>query len=222
MIPLKDDNPRVLRPVVNYALILTNIAIYVYQYKAMSPESVQDLHNTFGVIPAAIMKGNGWYSFLTSLFLHDNHNLKHLIGNMLYLWIFGDNVEGLMGHKRYLFFYLLCGVVAVISHILIEPNSMVPLIGASGAISGVLGAYVVNFPRARIWMFIPPIFFFRVPALLMLGMWFLGQLAVGLFTLSQGSGNIAWFAHIGGFIAGLVLIKFFERRQYFVETFYGQ
>jgi membrane associated rhomboid family serine protease len=215
LIPLKDDNPRVLTPLVNYGLIACNIAIFIYQLSLPEPEAEVFVH-TYGAIPAYITQGSNLSSLLTAMFLHGG--FLHLLGNMLYLWIFGDNVEGLMRHGRYVGFYLLCGLAATISHIAIEPGSQLPMIGASGAVSGVLGAYLVKFPRARILILVPIIFFlttFRIPALFVLGFWFLTQLTNGLgfFQSDMSGGGVAWFAHIGGFVAGVLLIKVFERRQ---------
>ena len=215
MIPLKDDNPRLMTPVVNYGLIVCNIAIFIYQL-SMPESEVEMFVHAYGAVPANITQGMHLSSLLTAMFLHGG--FAHLIGNMLYLWIFGDNVEGLMGHGRYLVFYLLCGLAATISHIAVEPNSELPMIGASGAISGVLGAYLIKFPRARVLILVP-IFIclttFRIPALFVLGFWFLTQLTNGLgfFHANMSGGGVAWFAHIGGFVAGLLLIKLFERRQ---------
>jgi len=217
LIPLKDDNPRVLTPYFNYGLLLCNIAIFFYQLSR--PDGDAFVH-AYGAIPADIMAGTHLSGLFSAMFLHGGW--MHLLGNMLYLWIFGDNIEGLMGHPRYIVFYLLCGVAATMSHIAMMPNSDEPMIGASGAISGVLGAYLVKFPRARILILVP-IFIclttFRIPALFVLGFWFLTQLAnsVGIFA-DVGSGNVAWFAHIGGFVAGLLLVKLFERKHGF-ESF---
>jgi membrane associated rhomboid family serine protease len=213
LIPLKDDNPRVLFPVLNYVLIFSNIAVYIYQFTLPAPAE-QAFVFSYGAIPAQIVQGVNLPSLFTAMFLHGNW--LHLLGNMLYLWIFGDNVEGLMGHGRYIGFYLLCGLAATVSHIAIEPGSQLPMIGASGAVSGVLGAYALKFPRARVLIAVP-IFIclttFRVPALIVLGLWFLTQLTSGLTTIGlEVSGGVAWFAHIGGFLAGLLLVNVFQRR----------
>ena len=210
MIPLKDDNPRVMPPLFNYALVLANVAIFFYQISRPDPEAFA---MEYGAIPANIMHGTNVSGLITAMFLHGGW--LHLLGNMLYLWIFGDNIEGLMGHARYLVFYLLCGVAATLSHIAIEPASAMPMVGASGAISGVLGAYLVKFPRARILILVPILIClttFRIPALFVLGFWFLTQLTSGLGLFqTEMSANVAWFAHIGGFVAGVLLIKLFER-----------
>jgi membrane associated rhomboid family serine protease len=212
LIPLKDDNPRVLTPLINYALVICNVAVFFYHNAQPDPQA---FIFEYGAIPAQIMQGTHLSGLITAMFLHGG--LLHLIGNMLYLWIFGDNIEGLMGHGRYLMFYLLCGIAATLSHIFLEPASAIPMVGASGAISGVLGAYLVKFPRARILILVP-IFIclttFRIPALFVLGFWSVTQItsSLGILQADMGS-NVAWFAHIGGFVAGLLLIKFFERRQ---------
>jgi membrane associated rhomboid family serine protease len=214
LIPLKDDNPRVMFPIFNYVLIFSNVAVYIYQF-LMPAEIAQDFILTYGAIPSKIVQGANLYGLFTAMFLHGG--LLHLLGNMLYLWIFGDNVEGVMGHSRYLVFYLLCGLAATVSHIAIEPDSTLPMIGASGAVSGVLGAYALKFPRARVLIAVP-IFIclttFRVPALIVLGLWFFTQVTNGLAGLGLDvGGGVAWFAHIGGFVAGLLLVNFFQRRQ---------
>ena len=150
---------------------------------------------------------------LTSMFLHAG--LMHLGGNMLYLWIFGNNIEDVMGHGRFILFYLLCGVAAVFGHAFTAPDSTVPMIGASGAISGVLGAYLLLFPRARVLVLIPLGFLTRVmpvPAIVVLGFWIVMQIINGAFSWGGLGGGVAWFAHIGGFAVGLALIKVFQRR----------
>lgn len=214
MIPLKDDNPRVLTPFFNYGLVVCNIAIFFYQ---LSLPNVDAFVHEYGAIPAEITSGTHLSGLFSAMFLHGGW--MHLLGNMLYLWIFGDNIEGLMGHQRYIVFYLLCGLAATMSHIAMMPNSDEPMIGASGAISGVLGAYLVKFPRARILILVPIIILlttFRIPALFVLGFWFLTQLTSGFGGCAgPGGDNVAWFAHIGGFVAGVLLVKIFERRDHF-------
>lgn len=214
MIPLHDDNPRLMTPFVNYGLIALNVLVFLRQF-SMPEVDHQAFVYTYGAIPAEIIAGQGYYSLVTSMFLHGG--LLHLLSNMLYLYIFGDNIEGVMGHGRYLFFYILSGIGAAVAHIFIEPQSTVPMIGASGAISGVLGAYLLKFPRARILILIWIVIFintFRVPAIIVLGFWFLMQLTSGLSSLGvESGGGVAWFAHIGGFIVGLVLVNFFQKRR---------
>jgi membrane associated rhomboid family serine protease len=151
---------------------------------------------------------------LTSMFLHGSWG--HILGNSLYLWIFGNNVEDSTGRVRFLLFYLICGLAAVAAHVALEPTSPVPTVGASGAISGIMGAYLVLYPHARIRMFFPPFFLFHVPAWLMLVFWFGTQVLTGLPQLSpmrpEVSGGVAVWAHVGGFVAGVILVKFFENR----------
>ncbi len=209
MIPLKDDNPRVLTPFFNIGLILCNVAVFIYQFSRPDPDLFV---HAYGAIPVEIMSGQNWSSLITAMFLHGGW--LHLLGNMLYLWIFGDNVEGLMGHGRYLIFYLLCGLAATISQIVMMPLYEGPLIGA---ISGVLGAYLVKFPRAYILQFktlpivsVPVVQ--KSPALVVLGFWFVMQLTSGFGVFHSDIGNnVAWFANIGGFLTGVLFVKFFER-----------
>ena len=176
---------------------------------------------SYGLVPGEFLLGKDlppriplplWMTLLSSMFLHGG--LLHLLGNMLYLWIFGDNVEDAMGHVRFFIFYLLCGAAAAFAQIAIGPHSGVPLIGASGAIAGVLAAYVMLFPHARVLTLIPVFFFVRlvaIPAVLLLGLWFLFQVISGAGSVGETSG-VAWFAHIGGFVAGGILVLAFRRR----------
>ncbi len=213
MIPIKDDNPHQQTPLVTYVLIAINILIYLREM-FLPLEAGQLFVMQYGAIPLEISHGRQLHTVFTSMFLHGG--LLHLAGNMLYLYIFGDNVETLCGHFRFLAFYLFCGALAFFSHYIFAPMSQVPMIGASGAISGVLGAYALRFPHARVHVLIPLFIFFyrvRIPAVLVLGVWFLMQLASG-FSSSAGGGGVAWFAHIGGFVAGLVLIRSFESNRY--------
>jgi len=174
----------------------------------------------YGLIAAELRDGTDlpptipiplWATLLTSIFLHGG--FLHLAGNMLYLWIFGDNVEDAMGHGRFLLFYLLCGVLAAASQIAVNPNAWIPMIGASGAIAGVLAAYFMLFPQSRVLTLIPIFFFLRlttIPAVFFLGFWFLLQVIQGVGDVA-GAGGTAWFAHIGGFIAGIILVFFFRK-----------
>jgi membrane associated rhomboid family serine protease len=207
---------------VNVSLIWLNIVVFLYEL-SLGPQ-LEPFLRRFGVVPEAMLHGGsplGWVPLFTSMFLHGGWG--HILGNLWFLWIFGDNVEDRMGPKRYLVFYLVCGLVANLVHILINPSSTVPTIGASGAISGVLGAYFVLFPYARVMAFIPLWFFFfdivEVPAFFFLGLWFLMQFYSGLIMLPLSrllqTGGVAWWAHIGGFAAGVVLVKLFcARRPY--------
>lgn len=224
MLPLKDSNPKKRRPWVNVFIIVTNLVVFVYQL--LLGEEVVVFFQRYGVIPIEYTKGIdiGIPSFiplnlLTCMFIHGG--FLHIIGNMLYLWIFGDNVEDSMGHFRYLIFYLLSGLFATLLQILITPFSEVPMIGASGAISGVLGAYLVLFPRAKVYTLIPNPFLFglfysiiQIPAFLFLIFWFLYQLFFGVIYIPhQGGGGVAWWAHIGGFVYGLIVVRYFAKRR---------
>lgn len=211
MIPLRDDNPREQFPLVNSLFIAANIAIFIHQF-SLSHEESEAFIQAYGAIPQAIVARGDYGNIFSSMFLHGG--VLHLLGNLLYLFIFGDNVENLMGSMRYFIFYALCGAGAAAAHIMSNATSAVPMVGASGAISGVLGAYMVGYPRARVLVFFPIFFFFRVPALIVLGVWFINQVAEGVAALGiELSGGIAWFAHIGGFVLGVVLVKFFEKKR---------
>jgi rhomboid family protein len=219
MFPLKDDNPTRTFPFVTIALIVVNATVFLYEL-ILPPTLREGFILNMGVVPyeitqvrpmsADLVLYNG-LTLLTAMFLHGG--LMHLVGNMLYLWIFGNNVEDVMGHVRFVLFYVLCGLTASLTQIVASPLSRVPMIGASGAISGVLGAYLVMFPAARVLTLIFFFFFARVvpiPAVIVLGFWFLIQLASAG---KAAAGGVAWFAHIGGFVAGLVLIAVFRRRR---------
>ncbi|HHL73775.1 MAG TPA: rhomboid family intramembrane serine protease [Bacteroidetes bacterium] len=212
MIPLKDDNPRTAYPIVTISLIVINVLVHLYVLSL--PAGYAELfYRSYGAIPAAIVQGEGLSRLFTSMFLHGG--IMHLGGNMLYLYIFGDNVENSMGSGRFLLFYLLSGLAAALTHIIFSPMSTIPMIGASGAISGVLGAYALTFPGARVLVVIPIFIFlqtFYIPAVVVLFFWFFMQLGSGLLSLGAGSGGgIAWFAHVGGFVAGMALVKRFVR-----------
>lgn len=226
VIPLHDDNPTGIRPLVTIGLIGACIVVFLWQVMA-GPSAGERLVYTFGVIPAVLVGGQNLppelaivpptASIFTSMFLHGG--LLHLLGNMLYLWIFGNNVEDAMGHGRFIAFYLLCGTVAVFAQALPDPQSPVPMVGASGAISGVLGAYMLLYPRARVLLGLPLGFFIvqigRFPALGVLAVWFLMQLlfgyvAAGRASAESVSGGVAFGAHVGGFVAGVLLIPFFK------------
>ncbi|MGH7492356.1 MAG: rhomboid family intramembrane serine protease [bacterium] len=216
MIPLKDDNPRVTFPLINTLLIVVNVAVFLHEMFLPEVEMEQFIQS-YGAIPLHVSQGMHYSGLFTSMFLHGG--VLHILGNMLYLFIFGDNIEGSMGSIRYLVFYVLCGIGAAISHILIDPGSEVPMVGASGAISGVLGAYMLTYPKARVLVLLPILFYvstFRVPAVVVLGLWFLNQLISGFFSTGNDQnlgGGIAWFAHIGGFVLGILLVKFFAKKQ---------
>jgi membrane associated rhomboid family serine protease len=223
MIPLRDLNPRHGTPLVTILLIAANAAAFFYQV-SLGPQAGQQLVYTFGMVPARfewalaqpdVNLAAAVVPFFTSMFLHGGW--LHLIGNMWFLWVFGDNIEDRMGHLRYLVFYILCGLGAGAAHLVFNLNSTLPAVGASGAVSGVLGAYLVLFPHARIITLVPLVFVFftaRLPAVLLLGYWFLLQFLGGMAGLAQprGGGGVAWWAHIGGFIFGVILVQAFVRR----------
>jgi len=223
MIPLKDTIRASSFPVVNICLIAINSFMFLVEIW-MGPE-LQHFIQTFGVVPARYFSltqtdpGNFVLRFLpilVSMFLHGGW--VHIIGNMWFLWIFGDNVEDRMGHLRYLIFYLLSGIGAALLHIYLNPTSTVPTIGASGAISGVMGAYFLLFPHARIITLIPIFFFIDIielPAILFIGYWIALQFFGGAIALSAAhqAGGVAWWAHVGGFFTGMVLLPFFKQRK---------
>lgn len=223
MIPLHDDNPTTVRPVV--VVVVIALCILVFLWQVTLPDRVAWAATLgYGAIPAVIF-GHAQLppaleavpplaTLVTSMFLHGGW--LHIIGNMLYLWVFGNNVEDSMGHARFVAFYLACGVIAAGAHALQDPQSVVPMIGASGAISGVLGAYLLLYPRARIlvliWLgiFVTTV---RVPALVVLGFWIVLQvIQLSVATVAGDPGGVAWMAHIGGFIAGMVLLPVFKKR----------
>jgi membrane associated rhomboid family serine protease len=216
-IPLKDLNPRRGYPVVNILLILANVAVFFYQV-SLPLHAYKAFVLAYATVPArfpGFLSGHvgfeaAFLPLLTSMFLHGG--LAHIVWNMLFLWVFGDNVEDWFGHIPYLFFYLLCGIGAGLFHVLFNLSSALPALGASGAISGVMGAYALLYPRARILtlVFVFPV---SIPAFVILGYWFLLQLLQGIGTLGQiTSGGVAWWAHIGGFLLGMLLTGLARRR----------
>jgi membrane associated rhomboid family serine protease len=209
-IPLKDLNPRRSYPIINTTLILVNVLVFVYQY-TLPPYAFKMFMTANATIPArfpAWLSGNVPFEaaslpLLTSMFLHAG--ILHIAGNMLFLWIFGDNVEDFYGHFTYLFFYLVCGVGSGLLHVLFNLNSTVPALGASGAISGVMGAYVLLYPRARVLTLVF-IFLVPIPAVIILGYWFILQFLSAFSSLAAGaSGGVAWWAHVGGFLLGMLI-----------------
>ncbi len=239
MFPIGDDNPpRAITPYINYLLIAANIFVFVF-FQGLG--SNQEFTFSYSAVPAEIITGRDlvtdaevyrdpytgqvftipglgvtlipvWLTLITAMFMHGG--LSHLAGNMIYLWVFGDNLEHRMGHKRYLIFYLLCGIVASLAHVattLFSPqNALIPSLGASGAISGILGAYIILFPGNRVTLLVFP-FTFRVRALVALGFWIVIQVINGMGVLGGTETGVAYAAHIGGFIAGMMLIKFFDK-----------
>ncbi|MFH1213699.1 MAG: rhomboid family intramembrane serine protease [Candidatus Neomarinimicrobiota bacterium] len=213
-IPTRDSTLRLTPPIITVALIIVNCIVYFYQL-SLPPKALQVMFIKYGLVPANLFNGSGLRSFLaffTTLFLHGG--FFHLAGNMLYLWIFGDNIESTLGHFKFFVFYIVCGVIAGLTQVIADPASQIPMIGASGAISGVLGAYLLRYPHARVkilfWFFIF-IRQFWVPAGYLLGIWFLIQISNGLGSLGfQSQGGVAWFAHIGGFLAGFIILLILE------------
>lgn len=219
MIPYKDDNPSSSFPFVTVSIIAINIYVFVMQ--VMSGGRGQDIVYSYGAIPANLMSLTSDqpisppFTLLTSMFMHGG--LMHLGGNMLYLWIFGNNIEDSLGRFRFALFYLFCGVAAAYAHAITSPHSLVPMIGASGAISGVLGAYLLLFPAARVHTIVFFGFFvqvLKVPALIVIGFWAIIQVVSGLISQSiLNQGGVAWFAHVGGFFTGLITIKLWLPRR---------
>src|SRR5271154_22468 len=226
MFPIRDDTPRFSTPYITYFIIVLNIVVFLFELSvgAQSPRALNGLMYQFGVVPLHFdraLAGTSHTSLpalsltvLTSMFLHASW--LHIIGNMWFLWIFGDNIEDYLGHFSYLLFYLLSGFAAMFTHVLLNAGSSVPAVGASGAIAGVMGGYFVLYPRARVMTWLPPIFFFHLPAWLVLGYWFVGQFLIGASTsiagTNQNAGGVAVWAHVGGFVAGIVLIKILPER----------
>ena len=215
MIPLKDDNPISSKPIVSYFLISLCILVFLMQLGSQSYKTGQ-LFYSYGLIPSVLMGHNqlpmdlyavpAFVTIFSSMFMHGG--FMHLIGNMLYMWIFADNIEDDLGPSKFIIFYLLSGIGAAMTQVLIDTHSQVPMVGASGAIGGVLGAYLINHPKARVLVLIPFGFFsqlIKIRALYVLGFWFILQF------ISQG-GGVAYAAHIGGFVSGMILILFFNKK----------
>ncbi len=217
MLPIRDINPSRTVPVVVILLIILNTFIF-FQYSGLPEKEIERIFFYFGIVPAHFR----WLTLITHQFMHGG--LLHLISNMWALWIFGDNIEDRFGHKRFLIFYLLCGVSAGLVHTLTQPNSNMPCVGASGAISGVLGAYLALYPKAHILCIIPIIiypYFVEMPALLFGFIWFTSQLFNGLVVMASDNrdvAGIAWWAHLGGFFAGIFLLPLFLKGEYREHT----
>jgi membrane associated rhomboid family serine protease len=236
MFPYRDENPTYLTPVVTVGIILVNLLVWVVVQGAGSFPALGKSVCELGAIPGELLRtvpagtefpvGPGlscqitgqptWYTLLTSMFMHGGW--LHIVGNMWFLWVFGNNIEDSMGHLRYVWFYLVCGVLAALAQVFASPSSVAPMVGASGAISGVMGAYLVLYPRVRVHTLIFLGFFvttIAVPAYFMLLYWALLQAVSGAFSMGAGSeGGVAFMAHLGGFVAGAALIRLFARRDF--------
>lgn len=220
MFPLSDDNPTRITPYVTYGIIAANVLVFVYEL-SLTPQQLEAFFYTWAVVPkqlsASFSGGAGssfpeWTTLITSQFLHGG--FLHILGNMLFLWIFGNNVEDRLGHLKYLVFYLACGILAALTQWFFSANSGVPSLGASGAIAGVMGAYIVRFPRVSVLTLVPLGFFFwtfRIPAIFYLGIWFVQQALYGIASLQAPTnigmegGGVAYWAHAGGFVFGAAL-----------------
>jgi membrane associated rhomboid family serine protease len=231
MFPLRDENPTELRPYVTLLIIAANVVVWLLVQGAGRGGVFLDSLCSYGSIPGELtgslpsgttvrlgshscaIGGLGWQTVITSMFMHGGW--LHLIGNMWFLWVFGNNIEDSMGHVRFIFFYLITGVVAAAAHVFAGPSSPIPTVGASGAISGVMGAYLLLYPRVRVHtLFFFVIFIKVIPlsAWVLLVWWFVLQVVMGAGSMGAGGGGIAFWAHIGGFLAGLLLIRAFERK----------
>ena len=219
-LPISDDNPHGKFPVVNYLLIISCIVVFVWEVSLPTHQALEAAIYKFGVVPSDLIKTQPFVmprpfemlTIFTSMFMHGGW--MHLLGNMLFLWIFGDNIEASMGSFRYLIFYLLCGVAAALTQSFSAPDSIIPMIGASGAISGILGAYFVLHPLANVRVLVWFIIFvtvWHIPAFLVLGFWFAAQF-ISSRQVDPGEPGIAFMAHIGGFVAGAVLVWFFKKK----------
>lgn len=219
MIPIRDDNPTQIKPIFTVLFIVVCCAVFLWQYQL--GDAFNKMVYTYGLIPAVIMDHAhlpdeldllpSGLTVFTSMFLHGGW--MHLLGNMLYLWIFGNNVEDAMGHVKFIIFYFTCGVIAAFSQVLPDPTSTIPMIGASGAISGILGAYLMLYPKAKVLVVVPLLLMTYLPAGLVLALWFALQIVSSYFS-GDAEGGVAWGAHIGGFVAGMVLVVFFKKKTF--------
>ncbi len=224
MIPIRDRNPTHSWPIVTVLLIIGNIYVFVKHNMSMNQHQLATMFSTYGAVPKQILSPEnidhlkvGIVSLFTSMFLHGG--ILHVGGNMLYLWIFGDNVEDRLGHLRFFFFYIFCGLGAAMTHIILMGQSTIPMVGASGAISGVLGAYLIAFPRVRVLTIIPIFIFIKLaelPAIVVLGFWFVIQFLNGYYSLQHmgavNAAGVAWFSHVGGFLLGVLGILMLKKR----------
>ncbi|MBU1248533.1 MAG: rhomboid family intramembrane serine protease [Proteobacteria bacterium] len=218
MIPLYDNVPRVHPPLVVLGIIGLNALVFLSTI-SLAPQALMDLHFEWGLVPARLMHpvwashvgytGTGLPQLVSYMFLHGGW--LHVIMNMWMLWIFADNIEDVTGHRRFVFFYLVCGLIAVLMHMAFNADSTIPIIGASGAVAGVMGAYFVLYPQGRVATLIL-FFVMDVPATVFLGIWFVVQVVSGLLESSAAVAGIAWWAHVGGFLSGMALIRFFVQK----------
>lgn len=212
MVPLRDENPTTITPYITYGLIIINILVFVLEVSLQQQGQLEEFFQAWAVVPEQLTaKPQGeWITLFSAQFLHGGW--LHLGGNMLFLWIFGNNVEDCLGHIKYLLFYLVCGALAALAHWFFSMNSAIPSLGASGAIAGVMGAYIIRYPKAKIVTLIPLYFIFttvRIPAFLFLGIWFIQQAFYSIASLPQTTisapGGVAYWAHAGGFVFGAIL-----------------
>lgn len=229
LIPLKDDNPTTRPPIVTVAVIVICVAVFLYQFTLPEPAGDSFILR-WGMVPSRLFgaavagkPGVGvpadlglhpYVTVVTSMFMHGG--ILHIAGNLLYFWIFANNIEDSFGHLRFAIFYLLCGIAAAMTQALVDTTSGVPMVGASGAIAGVLGSYLILHPRANVTVLFTILIFFRtwvVPAMYVLGFWFAFQIFNAVVNVAEEGGGVAWFAHIGGFLAGVVLTPLFRQRQ---------
>ena len=235
MLPIGDDNSNVtITPVVTYSLVAINILVFIYEL--MLGDHLNRFFQAYSVIPREVVSGVDlppiiaplpvYATIFTSMFMHGG--FMHVAGNMLYLWIFGDNVEDEMGSVRFLVFYLICGILASVAHIMSNPASRVPSLGASGAIAGVLGGYLLLFPKQRVKVWMGLLFgIVEMPAIIVIGLWGLLQFVSGIGSLSENTaqtGGVAYWAHIGGFVAGMALVFLFrkKRKRAYQPTYYSR
>lgn len=221
MFPYKDDNPTELTPFFTVGLIIANVAVWVL-VQGMGA-NLRSTACAYGLIPVELtgraivgpygceLGGLTWATTFTSMFMHGSW--LHLVANMMFMWVFGNNIEDSMGHIRFLVFYVLCGLAAAAAHVGLNPDSGVPTVGASGAISGILGAYILLYPQVRVHVFFPPLWILPMRAYVVLGYWIVIQVLMGIAERGQRGGGVAVWAHVGGFVAGLILVKLFERPQ---------
>ncbi|NUO07795.1 MAG: rhomboid family intramembrane serine protease [Candidatus Brocadia sp.] len=223
MIPIRDRNPSGSFPLVTVSLILVNVLVFLFELSLGT--RLDSFLFQFGIVPIKVIYSadipgsnfaNTYFPFLSYMFLHGG--FVHLIGNMWFLWIFGDNIEDRLGRIQFILFYFICGIGSAIVHVYFNRQSGIPCVGASGAIAGVLGAYMVTFPRARVLVVLPLFIIWQIielPAIFVLGFWFLIQFFTGAATISSAhGGGVAWWAHIGGFVLGIILIKIFPKTRY--------